>query len=93
MFVGPHLLLPADKARYFGEAVAMVVAETREEAEDAADAVRVDYESLPWIERSEDALSAGAPAVWDEAPDNVLVDSRCSAIRKPPSAPLPLPTM
>ena len=76
VFVGPHLLLPADKARYFGEAVAMVVAETREEAEDAADAVRVDYESLPWIEPSEDALSAGAPAIWDEAPDNVLVDSR-----------------
>ncbi|MGD0023852.1 MAG: xanthine dehydrogenase family protein molybdopterin-binding subunit, partial [Xanthobacteraceae bacterium] len=75
VFVGPHMLLPADKARYVGEAVAMVVAETREQAEDAAEAVRVEYEELPWIERSEDALVPGAPAVWDEAPDNVLVDT------------------
>lgn len=75
VFVGPHMLLPADKARYVGEAVAMVVAETREQAEDAADAVRVEYEVLPWLERSEDALAPGAAAVWDEAPDNVLVDT------------------
>ena len=75
IFIGPHMLLPADKARHFGEAVAMVVAETREEAEDAADAVQVEYQELPWVERLEDALAAGAPAVWDEVSDNALVDS------------------
>ena len=75
IFVGRHMLLPADKARYFGEAVAMVVAESREQAEDAADAVRVDYEPLRWVERTEDALARGAPTVWDETPDNVLVDT------------------
>ena len=73
--VGRHRLLPADKARYFGEAVAMVVAESREEAEDAADAVAVEYEPLRFLEETEDAVAPGAPAVWDEAPDNVLVDT------------------
>ncbi len=75
VFVGRHMLLPADKARYFGEAVAMVVAESREQAEDAADAVAVDYEPLRFLERTEDAVVPGAPAVWDEAPNNVLVDA------------------
>ncbi len=74
IFEGPHRLLPADKARHVGEAVAMVVAESREQADDAAEAVAVEYEALPWVTHSEDAL-AGARAVWDEAPDNVLVDT------------------
>ncbi len=75
VFVGRHLLLPADKARHYGEAVAMVVAESREAAEAAADVVRVDYEPLRFVERAEDAVAPGAPAVWDGAPGNVLVDS------------------
>ena len=40
VFVGPHVLLPADKARHVGEAVAMVVAETKAQAMDAAEAVK-----------------------------------------------------
>jgi len=75
IFEGPHRLLPADKVRHVGEAVAMVVAETKEQAADAAEGVSVEYEELPWVTHSEDALAPGAPAVWDEAPDNVLVDT------------------
>jgi carbon-monoxide dehydrogenase large subunit len=77
IFEGPHVLLPTDKARHVGEAVAMVVAETRDQAADAAEAVAVDYEALPWVTHSEDALDAspGAPTVWEEAPGNVLVDT------------------
>ena len=75
IFEGPHRLLPLDKARHVGEAVAMVVAETRDRALDAAEAVEVEYETLPWVTHSEDALASGAPAVWQEAPDNVLVDT------------------
>jgi aerobic carbon-monoxide dehydrogenase large subunit len=75
VFIGPHLLLPADKARHVGEAVAMVVAETAAQALDAAEAVEVDYETLPGIYHSEDAMRPGAPAVWDEVPDNVPVDT------------------
>ena len=69
------MLLPADKARHVGEAVAMVVAETPAQALDAAEAVEVDYEELPCVYHSEDAMKPGAPAVWDEVPDNILVDT------------------
>ena len=61
VFIGPHMLLPADKARHVGEAVAMVVAETKAQALDAAEAVEVDYEELPFVIHSEDAMAPGAP--------------------------------
>src|SRR6516165_2178617 len=75
IFIGPQTLLPADKVRNVGEAVAMVVAETLPQALDAAEAVEIEYEQLPWVASSEGALSPGAPAVWDEVSDNVLVDT------------------
>ena len=75
VFIGPHLLLPADKARHVGEAVAMVVAETPAQAADAAEAVEIAYEPLPFVLHSEDAMQPGAPAVWDEDPTNVLVET------------------
>jgi carbon-monoxide dehydrogenase large subunit len=75
VFIGPHVVLPTDKARHVGEAVAMVVAETRAQALDAVDAVQVDYEELPWVTDAREAIKPGAPVVWDETPDNVLVDT------------------
>src|SRR6516165_670143 len=75
IFIGPQSLLPADRVRHVGEAVAMVVAETLPQALDAAEAVEVQYEELPRVTSSVAALSPGAPLVWDEAPDNVLVDT------------------
>jgi carbon-monoxide dehydrogenase large subunit len=75
VFIGPHMLLPADKARHVGEAVAMVVAETLAQALDAAEAVEVDYEALPHVVHSEDAMQPGAPAVWDEVADNTPIDT------------------
>src|SRR5216684_362084 len=75
VFIGPHMLLPADKARHVGEAVAAVVAETQAQALDAAEAVAVEYEELPFVLHSEDAMKPGAPLVWDEAPQNVVVDT------------------
>src|SRR5665213_1778570 len=75
VFIGPHMLLPADKARHVGEAVAFVVAETKAQAMDAAEAVEVRYEELPFVLESEAAMRPGAPAVWDELPDNTLVDT------------------
>jgi carbon-monoxide dehydrogenase large subunit len=76
VFIGPHVLLPADRARHVGEAVAMVVAETRAQALDAAEAVEVVYDELPFVLHSEDAMQSGAPAVWDEVPANILVDTK-----------------
>jgi carbon-monoxide dehydrogenase large subunit len=75
VFIGPHLLLPADKARHVGEAVAMVVAETLAQALDAAEAVEVGYETLPHVIHSEDAMAPGAPTVWDELPGNIPVET------------------
>jgi carbon-monoxide dehydrogenase large subunit len=75
IFIGPQMLLPSDRVRHVGEAVAVVVAETALQAQDAAEEVAVDYRELPWIAQIKDALTPGATAVWDEVPDNVLVDT------------------
>jgi aerobic carbon-monoxide dehydrogenase large subunit len=75
VFPGPHVLLPADKARHVGEAVAMVVAETKAQAMDAAEAVEVNYEELPFVLHTEDALEPGAPVLWDEVPNNMTVET------------------
>jgi aerobic carbon-monoxide dehydrogenase large subunit len=75
IFIGPHLLLPVDKVRHVGEAVAVVVAESNAEALDASEAVDVEYEELPWVTHAEAALARGAPTIWDEVPGNVLVDT------------------
>ena len=75
IFIGPHLLLPPDKVRHVGEAVAMVVADTKAQALDAAEALDIAYNELPFVLHSKDAMQAGAPAVWDEVPDNILVDT------------------
>jgi carbon-monoxide dehydrogenase large subunit len=74
VFVGPHVLLPADRARHVGEAVAMVVADTAAGAEAAAEAVRVTWAPLPFVTGTAEAAGGRAPAVWDEVPANVCVD-------------------
>ena len=75
IFIGPHVLLPADKARHVGEAVAMVVARSETEAQDAAAALDVVWEELPFVLNHEESFASGAPAVWDEVHNNVLVDT------------------
>jgi hypothetical protein len=73
--VVPHFLLPADKTRYVGEAVAMVVAETAALALDGVEAVQVDYEELLPVIDAATAAEPGRPAVWDEVANNALVDT------------------
>jgi aerobic carbon-monoxide dehydrogenase large subunit len=75
VFAGPHALLPADKVRHVGEAVVMVVGETKAQAMDAAEAVEVRYNELPFVLHTEDAMRPGAPALWDEAPNNITVET------------------
>ncbi len=75
IFIGPQMLLPSDKVRHVGEAVAIVIAETASQAQDAAEAVVVEYQELRWIAQIKDALAPGAPVLWDEVPHNVLVDT------------------
>ncbi|HEY7280242.1 MAG TPA: xanthine dehydrogenase family protein molybdopterin-binding subunit [Actinomycetota bacterium] len=61
-----HWPLAKDKARYQGDGVAVVIAETRAQAADAAEAVDVDYEPLDPVVDMEAALAGGAPVVHDE---------------------------
>ncbi|HEY4821165.1 MAG TPA: xanthine dehydrogenase family protein molybdopterin-binding subunit [Xanthobacteraceae bacterium] len=74
IFAAAHLPLPADKARFVGEAVVMVVAETVAAAKDAAELVAIDYEPLPAVTDAVAAAEPGAPRLWDNA-ENVLIDA------------------
>jgi carbon-monoxide dehydrogenase large subunit len=65
-----HLPLATDRARYAGDGVAVVIAESRAAAKDAAELVEVDYEPLPAVTDVEAALAEGAPLVHDDAPGN-----------------------
>ncbi|MGB9733400.1 MAG: xanthine dehydrogenase family protein molybdopterin-binding subunit [Conexivisphaera sp.] len=64
--------LAVDKVRFQGEPVAMVVAESRYAAEDAASQIDVDYEPLPVVVDAEKALEPGAPLVHDEVGTNLI---------------------
>jgi aerobic carbon-monoxide dehydrogenase large subunit len=75
VFVAPHPPLPADKARFVGEAVAIVLAETPAAARDGAERLVADYEPLPSVTATPDASRADAPIVWEETHSNVCVDS------------------
>ena len=59
-----------DTVRYVGDAVAVVVAENRYQAEDALELITVDYEPLPAVVNPEAALQAGAPQLHPDAPSN-----------------------
>src|SRR5258708_6859942 len=65
-----HPCLAQGKARYVGDHVAVVIAETLQQARDAAELVKVDYEELPAVVRAGNARKKGAPVVHDIAPDN-----------------------
>ena len=66
--------LALDVARYAGEWVAAVVADTRALAEDAAELVQVNYEPLPFVLDGEQAFHSGSPAVHADHGCNVLLD-------------------
>jgi carbon-monoxide dehydrogenase large subunit len=70
----PHPALAQGKVRHVGDPVAMVIAETRAQAHDAALRVEVDYDPQPVVAHLRSAAAAGAPQVWDEAPGNVCFD-------------------
>ena len=69
-----HPLLVADKARHAGDAIAIVIAESKEEAVDAAQAVNVEYEELPCVVDAFKATQSGAPLVHDDVPNNMCFD-------------------
>ncbi len=66
----PHPVLAHEKVRYVGDHVAVVIADTQQQARDAAELVEVDYDVLPAVVRGPDARKQGAPVLHDIAPDN-----------------------
>jgi len=72
---GPAMpVLAADRVRYVGEPVAVVVAEFLAQAQDAAEAVGLEFAELPAASDVSRALAPGAQSLWPEAPDNVSLD-------------------
>lgn len=70
----PRPALAEDRVRHVGDAVAVVIAESRTQAVDAAEAVWVDYEVMPAVVETKQALSEEANLVWDEAKQNQCFD-------------------
>ena len=75
IFDSPYPLLPKDKVRYVGQAVAMVVAETVAAAKDAVELIDIKYEPLPAVTETAAAADPSAPRLWDRAPSNVCLDA------------------
>ena len=69
-FVCPQPLLASGRVRYVGDPIAFIVAETLDQAKDAAELIDIEYEPLPAVISAEAALALGAPAVWHENPGN-----------------------
>ena len=65
-----HPAIARDVVRYVGDAVAVVVAESRHQAQDAVELIDVDYDPLPVIVDPQQALADGAPQLHGDAPNN-----------------------
>jgi carbon-monoxide dehydrogenase large subunit len=75
VYVGRNYPLAPERPRFTGEAVAMVIAETDAIAREATELVAVDYEELPAVALTTDAVKPDAPKVWDEIDTNVCLDT------------------
>lgn len=71
MIVPPRVALAAGRARHVGDPVAVVVAGSRAAARDAAEAIVVNWQTLPSVVDAAAALLPGSPQIWDEAPGNI----------------------
>ncbi|MEE8334177.1 MAG: xanthine dehydrogenase family protein molybdopterin-binding subunit, partial [Alphaproteobacteria bacterium] len=71
MFEPYNRPLVKDRVRMVGDYVALVVAETLDQAKDAAELIEVDYDPLPAVSNPWEAIQAGAPQVWDDCADNI----------------------
>ena len=70
----PRPVLAARRVRHVGDALAMVVADSAQAAQDAAELVEIEYRDLPHVVSAEAALAPGAPQLHEEAPGNLAFD-------------------
>ena len=71
MYEPVRRVLVLDEVKMVGDYVALVIAETLEQAKDAAELIEVDYEPLPSVSSPYEAAKPGAPKVWEESQDNI----------------------
>ncbi|WP_026381425.1 xanthine dehydrogenase family protein molybdopterin-binding subunit [Afifella pfennigii] len=74
MNMGAWPALASETVRFVGQAVAVVIAETKSQARDAAEAVEVEWEELPAVSDVLGAIAEGAPQIHPEAPGNLIYD-------------------
>ncbi len=67
----PRMPLATDRVRYVGDTVALVVAETLAQAQDAAELIEIDYDPIAPAPDPRTAVRAGAPNIWPDCPGNV----------------------
>jgi len=72
----PRALLAGDTVRFVGDPVAVVLAESRSAAQDAAELIAVDYDEKPAVTDTEAAVREGAPQVWPAAGNNISCGSK-----------------
>jgi carbon-monoxide dehydrogenase large subunit len=72
--VPPRYALTRGRVRYVGEPVALVVAQSAAQAQDAAEAIAIEYNDLPAVVKASDALAPGAPQLHEQAPGNLVLD-------------------
>jgi carbon-monoxide dehydrogenase large subunit len=72
--VPPRYSLAQKRVRYVGEPVALVVAETAAQAQDAAEAIAIDYRELPVLVKARDAAAPGAAQIHESVPGNLVLD-------------------
>lgn len=77
----PQRALAHERVRFVGEAVALVIASTLQQARDAAEAVLVEYDELPMVADVEQATAPGAQALSDDAPDNIAAEMRHGSVQ------------
>ena len=75
MFVPPRPAIARERVMHVGYPVAVVVADTLDQARDAAEAIAVDWTSLPHVTDAATALASGAPLVWSDRPGNLCFEN------------------
>ena len=70
----PHPVMAVGKVRHVGDPVAVVIAETKQQARDAAELIAIDYQDLPSVSSTTDAIANGAPRVHDDVAGNICYD-------------------
>lgn len=70
LIVPKRLPLATDRVRFIGDPVALIIADNLAQAQDAAEALNIDYETLPANVSSTRAQDKDMPRVWDDAPNN-----------------------